>query len=235
MINIAFVDDEENFLSRYILECVSEIGTDIVNSFSFKSKETLLNNIKNDINLFQVIYLNVDLMDLDDIDISNKIISASRNSKSFYITKIVHVIRGSFKKTPDEYILKPISKNIIMESILKTLKELTCKKPFFEFSQNKTEYIIKSQDIISLSLQNGRIINLKTISDDEYNFYSTVKDVISKLNCLQFVQINPGTIINISHIKKIEGDEIMLINLEKFYISKKYQKILMMVIDLYNN
>lgn len=235
MINIAFVDDKENFLSHYILECVSEIGTDIVNACSFKSKETLLNNIKNDINSFQIIYLDVDLMDLDDIDISNKIISASRNSKSFYITKIVHVIRDSFKKTPDEYILKPISKNIIMESILKSLKELTCKKPFFEFSQNKTEYIIKSHDIISLSLQNGRIINLKTTSDDEYDFYSTVKDVISRLNCLRFVQINPGTIINISHIKKIEGDEITLINLEKFYISKKYHKRLMVVIDIYNN
>lgn len=219
MIKVAVCDDEEQVCIK-----LKDITKTFFNQIErpvwvaeFRDGNALL---KSNIH-FDIIFLDIDMPEIDGIETAKRLRTWDVNSKIIYVTHYSHYKGKAYKVHAFDYIKKPI-----MESdILDVLKEVVY---YLDNASIKHKYAFTTEDgILTLDLDDiyyieysSRKVVINT-SQGKYIAVYSLKELIEKLKQFNFLSPHKSFIVNMIHIKCIKGFDIFMENGEVIPLGQK--------------
>lgn len=140
-----------------------------------------------------------------------------------------YAIEG-FELSVTDYLLKPFSIERFLQAILKVQQKLQIKPVIItEIEKKENSIFVKSdKKLIKLNFDEIYYIEaygnyVKIFTDEMILTTQTLSDFIEKLSS-DFIRIHKSYIINFTHLKLIEGNQIILQNNKNLPIGKSYKK-----------
>ena len=204
--NIAIVDDDTRFLHMFS-GIISEY-TDV--PLTYSDSERFIDELKN--RDFDVIFLDVDMPDLNGFAIAEKLYAMSCSSLIVFVTSHTELVYDAFGLN----IIGFIDKSRVEEQLPKVMKridlELQSKKYISVETREKETVMLQIFNIVCCELSgrririyqaDGKMIDLKT---------RVIGDIYQLLPSDQFVFCNRSCIVNIKMIEKLSDTQIYLKN-----------------------
>lgn len=217
--NIASCSEIERHLLQYSEQEAVRIETEV-----FLSGQDLCRALEKEKMMFQLLFLDIELRDMDGISVGSFLREKMQND----VTQIVF-ISGSrdyamqlFKIRPLDFLIKPLDYQEVYR-IMKVYQRLFPETGlFFEYRKGRCSYQVAQSQIICVKCS-GKKICLIT-SCGELEFYGKMADVISRLDSMKFWIIHKSFIINTDYVFQFGRDEITMVNGESLPVSKAYKK-----------
>lgn len=213
MINIAICDDIhtncsniENILMQYAKENNIKFNIDI-----FYSGQQLYKFLANG-NKYSVIFLDIEMGDLNGIELGLKI----RDELNDEITKIIYVSSYEgyalklFDIRPFNFLIKPIDKQKLIQILDKIIVILNIDYNCFYYKKDKVLNKIHIKDILYFE---GCNKNTKLITKNgEILINNTLKEVFKQLEKYNFFYCHRSYLLNYNAIVKFGTDKLVLSN-----------------------
>lgn len=211
-------------IEKYLLECASTENFKDIEIEVFLSGEDLCRAIRNNSNIFHLLFLDIELGDLDGISVGNILRKEMKNeiTQVIFISYTQEYAMQLFKVRPMDFLIKPITYNKIYD-IMQIYRNLfSGKKMFFEYKKGRNSYQIAQSEIICIKCE-GKKVCLVT-NRKEIMFYGKMADVSKQLDSVKFWTIHKSFIINVDFVFSFGRDEIRMMNGDKLPVSKTYKK-----------
>lgn len=226
MLKIAVCDDDivitakietllENILKRNLIE-VDTIDV-------FNSSRNFLNYVKKN-NEYDLIYLDIEMPEVDGIKLAEKIREENRDVLFIYISSYENYFVDMIKVTPFRFIRKPIDDRQFTEDLNAACKEIMERAAYFEYTYNKVTYRVLIKDIIYFE-SFGRNIHIITTKEIR-RYVGKLNQVEKQLKLLksQFLRIHQSFLVNRNLIVEINFDNLIMSNGESLRISYDRRK-----------
>lgn len=213
--NCIIIDDEQQ--GRRLLENYCNKIDNLVVVGSYKSAIHAFEGMRtNDID---IIFLDIQMPELSGIDFLK---SLKRNKAKVILTTAYreYALEG-FELDAIDYLLKPIGFSRFLRAIEK-VKEIHEKstsnvveniresgKETIQIKSNKKQYKVSLLDILYIQSEN-EYISYITKTYGKLMVYGTLKNVIDTLPNTSFIRIHRSYIVNLSHIKYVEGNRVCI-------------------------
>ena len=147
-----------------------------------------------------------------------------KNAKALFVllTSYTQYVMEVFDVITFDYISKPITAEKLESVLLKALHYLNMIKQDFVFQFRKNHFRVNCTDILYFE-KKGRQAVIHTVSD-VYKTNMTIEELWKQLDKQMFSHIHVSYIINLSHIRSIEGDEVVLDDGERFLIARSHKQ-----------
>lgn len=225
MFNILICDDEpttclyiEKVFSEYAQNSNTGIATEI-----FFTGESLLEYLeqKNDIDL---LFLDIELPGKSGAEIG-KLMRENLENESVQIVFISSKEKYAmqlFQVRPFDFLIKPLSKKMIINTFEKYKKLYTKQNRFFEYRIGKQNEKILASEIMYFMCEKRKIC-IVTCRDKIY-FYGNMKDLHKNLNLNGFWSVNNSFIINTGYVRLFKEKEIVMCDNYCIPVSNSYRK-----------
>ncbi|MGP1567446.1 MAG: LytR/AlgR family response regulator transcription factor [Peptoanaerobacter stomatis] len=212
MINIAICDDDikaikeiENILSEY----ATLINIKILIHFFLNGKD-LISFLEN--NYIDLLYLDIQMKNLTGIEVGKKIRQELYNDEIqiVYISAIKDYAMDLFQVRPNNFLIKPFSKEEVEETLSTAIRLINDKEKTFTFNIKGTEIKKRISEIIYFESMRHK---MKVVTKDkDFEFYSSIFDVYYELADYGFALCHASYIVNIEHIEEYNKDKIKMSN-----------------------
>lgn len=214
LLKIAICDRRQNF-SLLLMEKIQEILKE-ENLLGTIDNYLELEELKNNEKIYDIIFIFIDSFCINDFLILNNMKKENDYSKFILISKTAGYMQDAYRMQVYRYLLMDDTKDKIKEGILSAVCENLDRKGII-FENNGVFYKIYIKDIIYVEAL-GDEIAFVTKRQEHFILRMTLKSVYSKLNC-EFARCSREKIVNVRHIKKIKGREVILDNEMKITLS----------------
>jgi hypothetical protein len=228
MIRIAIIDDEKEQIQK-IEKVVSQFFDKRevqINIDTFCSGEEFLKKDSS----YDIIFMDIIMDGMDGIETAQRFRVKHKNSALFYITSFQDYIQKSMTIHPFAFIVKPFSDKELIKNLKDYLK--------YHISVNEKEpkdvYIIHSMDcrylkvnmndILYFYYKGNRIVEV-IMNNAIYEVKNSLSNIYNELNHDYFIVPHRSFIVNLHHIKEIDGknkkivmqnDHLILIARDKY-------------------
>lgn len=228
MFRIAIVDDEKNQIQK-IERIVSQFFNekDIkITIDTFSSGEELL---KKDFS-YDIIFMDIMMDGIDGIETAQRFRVNHKNSALFYITSFQDYIQKCMTVHPFAFIKKPFSDQDVINNLKDYLKynvSVKKKRPkdsYMIHSMDGRHLKVNMNDILYFYYQGNRIVEV-IMANDIYKVKNSLLNIYDELNHDYFITPHRSFIVNLYHIKEIDGknkkivmknDHLILIARDKY-------------------
>lgn len=213
MINIAICDDIAEDLES-ISSCVSKNFNELDISFkisSFSEGQDLIEHINLSKELYDIIFLDIYMKDLNGIDIAKKIRESDKECKIIFVTSSKDHAIDSYDVRAIYYILKPINEEKLGNAIKIAIEALDKENKQIVIKNRKGTYRIPYKDILYAESK-ARVVNIHLRSGEVISFYSKLDDFIQSLQDERFLKCHKSFLVNMDYILKIENANIFIGN-----------------------
>lgn len=218
MIKAIAIDDEPKAL-QVIREHSSKISmldlvealTDPIKALSFLDE----NNI-------DLIFLDINMPDISGLEFSKAV--QNRNVQVIFTTAHSEYAIKSYELDALDYLLKPIEFTRFHKAVIKAIKNSEQSAKYFFVNTGREQTKICYDDILFVE-GDGNYITYH-LYNTEVMVRSTIKEAISVLSALDFVQVHRSYIVAMSHIDKIQDNHVH-INDSKISIGPNFKEALM--------
>ena len=235
MINIAICDNDLNDIKKleYILKIISAKNNININIEKFNHGKELMRVYKNDVAKYNVIFLEVDLDDINGIDVAKHIIKRDKFVKFIILSRTKKYVFEGYEILAINYLLKPGMRDSIEKELFRALKIDDNKENFYEISKKGIKKLIEINSIYYFEV-NHRKINI-FMGDWQVDYYEKLENIEKKLSERGFVRCHRSYIVNLSKINEIIKNELILINGNILPIGRKYKNNLIKTLNYYRN
>ena len=169
-----------------------------------------------------LLYLDIELFRLSGIDVAEYIRNRmeDRRMQIVYISGKQSYAQKLFKTQPMDFLVKPISKIQIEESLKLALHLLKEKAGRFRFERGKEVHYILYPDILYFC-SHGRKIQIVTKAGKE-EYYGKLNEISMQLP-KEFLRIHSSFLVNTEWIASYSYEQIVLENGEILNVSQKYR------------
>ena len=225
MLNIAILDDDinicgeiENILSKYLKKEYLKFNIDI-----FYSGKKFLEFLKNG-KKYDILFVDIEIGDLTGLDVGKYIreILKDRYIKIVYVSFFKQYALELFDLEPTNFLIKPVKKEKIEETLSKILEVIDIETNIFTFKSERNIFKISLKDIIYFeSIKDTKNIKIKTINMEK-SFQDKISEVHKKIGTDIFIKVNKSIIVNFNYIEIFNPKEltITLSNNEDIKISR---------------
>lgn len=226
MINIGICDDDLIFASKIetMLIKISESQLIEMNIEVYSDGCELWSDIQNR-NTFDLLYLDIEMLQVDGIDVARKIREKDIDVIIIYISSYENYFIQLFEVEPFRFIKKPVDDEIFCNYFNKAYDRILGRDLFFEYKFNKIPHRITLKNVLYFESY-GRLI--KIIGKDENGkFYGKLNMVEKKLESgkIPFLRIHQSYLVNYRFIKEISFYKVVLYNGTELQISEERQKL----------
>lgn len=213
-----FRDDIESRLRIWSLE--RGINIDIK---QFDGGVPLLHSL-NDNGMFDLIFLDVEMGELDGMEIAAKIRAADYLTSIIFVSQYEDYYKEAYDFHPMNFLSKPVNQGKVNEVMDYYLKIQQRNTETFSFFINKTMYTIWITDILYFCSER-RKINI-VCRDKIYTIYGKLNDIEKQMEerTCKFVRIHQSFLVNLAHIREYHYSEVVVSNGESLLISKEKRK-----------
>lgn len=225
MLKIAIVDDEYQQIQK-INQVVSGFFTEKKISISvdlFTSGEDLLNAAA----MYDLIFLDIQMPGIDGIETGQRLRVNNKNAAMFYITSYKDYIQQSMTIHPFAFIVKPFTDEDINKNLDDYLKyQYNAKKKQKEIFMIDTvddrHLNVNMNEILYFSYKGERITAV-FMKDSSFEIKNSLTVIYEQLNHDCFVIPHRSFIVNLQHIKEIDGKSknIVMKNGDLIFISRR--------------
>lgn len=221
MLRIAVCDDEIEIvkeLSLKIESIMTKIG-EVVKIYQFtNSNEMVSSHIK-----FNLIFLDIEMPDLNGIEAAEKIRIADPRVQIVYVTNYRNYMKKAYRVHAFDYIQKPIDNEsicIVINDYLKTINsDTTDIVELISIDQEKL--LINTNEIIYISCGHKKRTVILITTGKDYVCKGNITDIYNNLNSFDFFMPHRSHIINLSMVKSFKrNDKIVMINEDEIPLSK---------------
>ena len=224
MFRIAICDDEKCFretVKKYVENYLSK--RDI--SFkidTFSSGKDLI-DLGLDVVKYTMIFLDINMDEMDGIKTAQKIREYSSDIYIVFVTAYIDYSLEGYKVDAARYLLKNninLEDSICecMDAILEKINHVVLKRTF---KFNECEKNITLDRIVYIESRLHKLeFHIMEESMKIYTMYGTLNELERELNKLGFLRIHQSFLVNLQHIKKIEGYNAVLSNFQNLTIPK---------------
>lgn len=213
--------DDSNIILEYMSEKIKDIFREKkcnVSIEKFNNGKDLIKNLTNE--FFDVIFLDIDMPNLNGFDIAKKIQSSAISSNIIFISNLEGSVYESLKFRPFRFIRKSHFDKEIYSAIEDLMKTLICSNENIIISLSNEKIRLYPNKIIYIEC-NDKI--LKIISHSEVlELRYRLKDIEIHLEKYGFIRIHKGYLVNSKYIYRInKKGEIILESGERLPVSKR--------------
>ena len=226
---IGICDDNilhSNKMEEIIIEHCKKFLNLTVDVEVFDSAETLLKEVTKHEATYPILFLDIEMSGMDGIEVAREIRKKDSDMIIIFVTSYDQYTLKSFEVKPFRYLLKPVNDENVTYILSQAIDEAMKNNQYLFYKHQNLQYQIRCDTIIVVLSENGRMIRVETVNKNtSILFYGKIKEIEKSLNPMRFVKVNPGTIINLSYINIISGNEVHLIDGQIFTISRGQKKI----------
>lgn len=226
MIKIGICDDKPEILEKYnrILYEIAEEERIVISVRAFHSGEQLLFELDEDTNEFDLLYLDIEMGELNGIETAKKMRNKGCKAILIFLTDNSSYVFKSFDVMPFQYILKSeITKDRFKDIFMKALKEKKHgDEELFACEFQDVKKVIPLNDICYFDVQN-RIVTLHCMRDT-FSFYAKLDKICEQLHNRWFVRIHRSFIVNLYYVDRITTKTILMVNGDEIPIGSTYLK-----------
>lgn len=231
VIRIAIVDDEYDQIQK-MNQVVSGFFTERKIAISidlFTSGEDLLNADT----MYDILFLDIKMAGIDGIETGQRFRVNNKNASMFYITSYQDYIQQSMTIHPFAFIVKPFTDEEVHKNLDDYLKYKYCNKnkpkELFMIDTIDDRHFNVSMDEIMYFSYKGERITAVFMKDSSFEIKNSLTAIYEKLNHDYFVIPHRSFIVNLQHIKEIDGKSknIVMKNGDLIFIARgKYNDII---------
>lgn len=227
MLNICLCDDDINVLEHYsnkIYELLSKHNY-AFRIDSFKSGESLIFELEENPNKFNIIIIDILMKNINGIEASKILRKYGYNGVIIFLTSSKEFALDSFKVEPLNYILKNDNDDRFNNIILKAAELVynNSNKSIIVSSKKYQNKVINLDKIIYMETLNKKVI-LHNIAGEAEEVNCIFKDIYSKVKNHGFIRCHKSYIINIKYVNSFNNLECILQRDIIIPIGRKYSK-----------
>ncbi|MCL2051021.1 MAG: LytTR family DNA-binding domain-containing protein [Lachnospiraceae bacterium] len=173
-------------------------------------------NLGND---FDILFLDIELPDIDGINIGKYIRDQNNNHKMqiIYISSKKNYAMRLFKNQPSGFLVKPLKIKEVKETMKISLRRIDVKKGTFRYKKGHEFHFADCSDIIYLSSTKNKIEIVLNNGQSDI-FYGKLSNVPERLPD-NFSLIHKSYLVNRDYIKLYSYDKIKMVNGEDLPVS----------------
>lgn len=225
MLNIAICDDNIPLTSEIegLLFSISRRHHIKIDTSVFFDGKTLYNSICSG-NIYDLIYLDIEMNDMNGIEAAHHIRSDQLPTVLIYVSAYETYYRQLFEVEPFRFILKPIDPLLFEKYFIAAHKKITDHIQYFTYGFHQNYNKVSISDIMYFESE-GRSIIIHT-SSKLHRFLGKLDKIEAYLHQnidLDFLRIHQSYLINPRYIRTFTHTNITLTNGYCLKISAKYQ------------
>lgn len=222
--NIGICDDGElicTAIEEMILAYAKEMNYDVDTKVWFHGEG--LQKYLAQGNHLDILFLDIELISTTGMEVGSYIRNHLDNigMQIIYISGKASYAQHLFKTQPLDFLVKPITQNMINNVLDTAIRVIKRKKVRFEFQQGKDYYYVPLGDIVYFNSE-GRKVKIVT-SETTFEFYGKLKDVTKQLS-ENFITIHKSYIVNKEYIFRYTYEMVELIDGTMLTISPANRK-----------
>ncbi len=219
MLKIALCDDDSALL-EVLEKYFDKLGDSSLDYDIYFCADELYKYINSQKIRYDVYILDIEMKGMNGLELARYLRDQDSNSLIVFLTSYSKYVFSVFEVITFDFLLKPIGYSKFVKLIQKIKRYLQITKGTFVFSYRKNSFSIPCEEIYYIE-KSGRKAYLYT-KNKEYGFNMTLEDIWKQLDSTVFVAIHPSCIVNLSYVREIVRDELILRTGEKLFVSKKY-------------
>lgn len=204
---IAICDDEELLLVQIAEVIKKEFAKIGVNAEINVFKEPKLLLESNRTVSYDVIFLDIDMPDIDGIEAAGTIKNLNHNALVIFVTSKDDLVYKSFEVHPFGFIRKFKLKEEISGVVVDVKKELSHNNYMLSFKIEGTYYKLHTDEIVCIESK-GNYIIIKTTDGAVYKYKDSINKKESELSEHGFVRAHEKYLVNLKYIFKINKSSV---------------------------
>ena len=147
-----------------------------------------------------------------------------RDAKALFVFLTGHpeYVMEVFDLVTFGYLSKPVQKEKLEAVILRALQYLDLVRRDFVFQFHRNHFRVCCDDILYIS-KKGRRASVHTASET-YGANLTLEQIWERLDSAVFAQIHISYIVNLAHVRAIDGEDVVLDNGERFLVTRAHKR-----------
>lgn len=226
MIKIAICDDDNYHLkntANMILD-IAKKNNIVVDIKTFDSSKSLMNLLYDNFDLFDIFFLDIVMDYINGIDLGKFIRKNNNLCEIILTTTSKEYMLDGYDINASNYLLKPLSEDKLERQFLKSAYIIN--------KNSDNSIVIKSganfkkiplSNIIFFESKLRKVL-ITTLTESNINFYEKLEFINEKVSSKNFVRCHKSYIVNLHHIKEIEGNSVITTNDMVIPISRSYLK-----------
>jgi len=184
--------------------------------------EELLKYVTMHEEVYHLYMFDIEMPQVNGLELAKEIRKNDAKALFVFLTSYTQYVMDVFEVITFDYISKPITKEKLESVILKAMQYLHMIRQDFVFQFRKNQFRLSCDDILYFE-KKGRQAVIHTLSDN-YKTNMTTEEIWKQLDEKVFAHIHVSYIINLGHIRAIEGDEVILDNEEHLLIARSHKQ-----------
>lgn len=187
----------------------------------FTAKE-LLKHVIDDGEMYHLYIFDIEMPEMNGLQLAKEIRKIDAKALFVFLTGYTQYVMDVFEVITFDYISKPITVEKLESVLLKAMQYLHMIKRDFVFQFRKNQFRISCDDIVYFE-KKGRQAVIHTISEN-FKANMTTEEIWKQLDDKVFAHIHVSYIINLGHIRAIDGDEVVMDNEERLLIARSHKQ-----------
>lgn len=221
MLKIAICDDSRTDIERM------EVTLDGLKHYQFEydvyfSAEELLENITLHGENYQLYIFDIEMPNMTGLELAKKIRKINTDALFVFLTGYDQYVMDVFKVVTFDYISKPVTTEKLESVLLRAMEYLEIVKQDFVFHFRKSQFRVSYDSILYIE-KKGRQAVIHTIQEN-FKTNMTVSEIWEQLDSRVFMHIRKSYIINMEHLRAIDGDEAVMDNGERLLVARMHKQ-----------
>ncbi len=234
MIHVAICDDDKALtksLAQLLRTTASEQGVDITCELFFEGSELIRFVIEQHM-YFDLIYLDIEMNDIDGIHAAQALRDAESPALIVYISAHEEYWKELFRTNPFRFLSKPIEEKAFCTIFNEACTEIGKRNYYFSFRYKKTHYQIPLNKITYFESSNRLILihlsgkNEESPGTLQSQFYGKINEVEKQITSMngRFLRIHQSFLVNFDYILSIGSSRVKMLDGTVFKISEERKK-----------
>lgn len=223
MINVAICDNNKKDIRivKNILNIIAVKNNIEINIDEFSSGKDIIKVYKKMITNYNVIFLEVDLNDIDGIEVAKYIMERDKYVKFIILSRTTKYVFEGYDILAVKYLIKPAIEDKIEKELFKVIKMQNITEKFYQINKKGIKKLIDLNEIYYFEA-NQRKVNV-FMKNCNIDYYEKLENIEFALNKKGFIRCHRSYMVNISKINEIKKDDLILTNGDILPIGRKYK------------
>lgn len=221
MLKIAICDDSKVDVGQLETALGALCGYQIEYDVYFSARDLLEYILRHRENYHLYIF-DIEMPGMTGLELAREIRKSGTKALFVFLTGYSQYVMDVFDVVTFAYISKPITAKKLDQVLSRAMQYLEMVKRDFVFHFRKNQFRVSCDDILYIE-KKGRQAIIHTAEED-YKANMTTSSIWEQLDSRVFIHIHLSYIINMGHLRSIEGDEAVMDSGERLLVARAHMQ-----------